>query len=410
MQQSFLQKQIQKNIFKQKLISNICLSICSLFTLNIANNVYCNFISPSPTSKQKNSFFKYADLVQLPAFLFLFYQSLKIRREDVDNTLTKSSLTKEVLNELRYFYDEDEKENDIYSSLTPKDIENLTKVIDFSGLPYLQQYEIIQSLILVAHLNPVVAKNLKSPLLPCQFKINQDMLMGGNISHGKKSIKKGLISIQNYLDITAITHELLHAKQIMDGAFLPQELDIYSHLMAEAHGRSLNLILSATDNTTGYFVKMRNPMGNWIKKILKIQKHYISQNNKCISEREKLGKAQERTMGILMKCLIEGNDDLREKIIQRYCYDQLNYIELEEMHLEVNCWRITYIKEDHEIKEEKLKNILPNLTYDLKLVPHLNDYYSNETGIPQQIESIKISSSQNSVLYDYLKAQKQKTK
>ena len=62
------------------------------------------------------------------------------------------------------------------------------------------------------------------------------------------------------------------------------------------------------------------------------------------------------------------------------------------------------------LQKQIQKNILPNLTYDLKLVPHLNDYYSTETGIPQQIESIKISSSQNSVLYDYLKAQKQKTK
>ena len=39
-----------------------------------------------------------------------------------------------------------------------------------------------------------------------------------------------------------------------------------------------------------------------------------------------------------------------------------------------------------------------------------NEYYSEETGIPQSLEAVKIDSSKPSALYEYLNTNKQKTK
>ena len=218
-----LKKIIQKKLFAQRFLLNTCLAVSGLYLLNTALNVAYD-IKNQIENKAKPSQLTYLNVINLILFSFLFKTGLKIRRKEPDIILKQPSVSKTVLNKLCYLYENEEKKDDIYSSLTPKDIENLCKRIDFSDLSEAEQHYILQRLILTADSNPVVSKILKSELLPCSLKIDNGINCGGHISHAEKVIKRGNIYIHDYLDSISVTHELLHAKQIMDGSFLLKEL------------------------------------------------------------------------------------------------------------------------------------------------------------------------------------------
>lgn len=399
---------VQKKLFWQRFGLNFSIAWFGLFLLNTSISTALD-VKERIENKESVTKLKLSNIINLILFSYLFNVSLKLRKKEPDVLLKNSSVAKSVLDDLRYFYDKEE-DDDIYSSLKPKDIENLCKQIDFSPLSYSEQYDILQGLIVIANNNPVVAKILKSNLLPSTIHIDDSLFFGGQLVHGETIIKKGHILIQNHLDITSVAHEFFHAKQCMDGAFLPKELRSYASLMAEAQAKALNLILSVSTNHTGYFIEYRSEINNWVKQIRNLQLFEVQKENLPLSRRAKIGKAQERTMGIIMKCLIEGNEGLREQTAQSLCKNQLSQSDLDEMHFTVSNWRNLYIKEGHEIKEEKLKKILPSLSKELKLIPLLNKYYSEETGIPQSLEAVKIYSSKPSALYEYLNTNKQKTK
>lgn len=400
---------VQKKLFWQRFGLNFSIAWCGLFLLNTSISTALD-IKQRIENKESVFNLKLANIINIILFSYLFNVSLKLRKKEPDILLKNPSVAKPVLDELRYFYDKEEEKDDIYSSLNSKDIEKLCKQIDFSPLSYSEQYDILQGLIVVANNNPVVAKILKSNLLPSTIHIDDSLFVSGQLVHGEKVIKKGHILIQNHLDITSIAHEFFHAKQCMDGAFLPKELRMYASLMAEAQTKALNLILSISTNHTGYFVEYRSDLNNWVKQIRNLQLFEVQKENLTLSRRAKIGKAQERTMGIIMKCLIEGDEGLREQIAQSLCKNQLSQNDLDEMHFTVSNWRNLYIKEGHEIQEEKLKKNLPSLSKELKLIPLLNEYYSTETNIPQSLEAIKIYSSKPSILSEYLNTGKQKTK
>lgn len=399
---------VQKKLFWQRFGLNFSITWFGLFLLNTSISTSLD-IKQRIENKESFTKLKLSNIINLILFYYLFNVSLKLRKQEPDVLLRKPSAAKPVLDDLRYFYDKEE-DDDIYSSLKPKDIENLCKKIDFSPLSDSEQYAILQGLIVTAHNNPVVAKILKSNLLPSTLRIDDSLLVSGQLIHGEKIIKKGHILIQDHLDITAVAHELFHTKQCMDGAFLPKELRSYASVMTEAQAKALNLILTVTPNHTGYFIEYRSEINNWVKQIRNLQLFEVQKENLPLSRRAKIGKAQERTMGIIMKCLIEGDEGLREQIAQSLCKNQLSKWDLAEMHFTVANWRDYYIKEGYEIQEEKLKKILPSLSKELKLIPLLNEYYSEETGIPQSLEAVKIDSSKPSALYEYLNTNKQKTK
>ena len=66
--------------------------------------------------------------------------------------------------------------------------------------------------------------------------------------------------------------------------------------------------------------------------------------------------------------------------------------------------------EDYKVKEEIIPQMIPTLKNELKLIPLMDEYFSNETGIKQSISAIKINSCKNNALHDYLSIQKQKIK
>ncbi len=404
-----LKKIVQKKLFAQRFLLNTCLAVSGLYLLNTALNVAYD-IKNQIENKAKPSQFTYLNVINLILFSFLFKTGLKIRRKEPDILLKQPSVSKTVLNKLCYLYENEEKKDDIYSSLTPKDIENLCKRIDFSDLAISEQHYILQRLILTANTNPVVSKILKSDLLPCSLKIDDTMNCGGHITHASQVIKRGSIYIHDYLDPISVTHELLHAKQIMDGSFLLKELRYYGSLMNEAQAKALNLIIESNINPEYYPFHFNPEEKVWPKKITN---HFLQTDEKeniNLSKRAKLAKAQEKTMGVIIKCLQEEDDKLRENMIQSFCDNKLSKQDLEYMNQTINSWRDFYIKEDYKAKEEIIPQMIPTLKNELKLIPLMDEYFSNETGIKQSISAIKINSCKNNAVYDYLSSQKQKTK
>lgn len=404
-----LKKIVQKKLFAQRFLLNTCLAVSGLYLLNTTLSIACD-VKNHIENKAKPSQSTYLNIINLILFSFLFKTGLKIRRKEPDILLKEPSVSKTVLNKLCYLYDREEQQDDVYSSLTKKDIENLCKRIDFSSLTNTEQYHILQNMILTANANPIASKILKSELLPCSLKIDNNLDCGGHISHAAQAIKRGTIYIYDSLDYIAVTHEFLHAKQIMDGAFLLKDLRYYSSLMNEAQAKALNLIIESNINPEYYPFYFNAEEKVWPKKITN---HFlqISENETTnLPERTKRAKAQEKTMGVIMKCLLEENEQLRENIAQSYCDNKLSKQDLEYMNNTMNSWRRYYIKDDYKRKEEGISKILPSLKNELNLIPLMDDYFSTETGIKQSVASIKISSCKNSAIYDYLSNQKQKTK
>jgi hypothetical protein len=212
------------------------------------------------------------------------------------------------------------------------------------------------------------------------------------------------------LDPISVTHELLHAKQIMDGAFLLKDLRYYSSLMNEAQAKALNLIIESNIDPEYHPFHFNSEEKVWPKKITNHFLQTDENENINLSKRAKLAKAQEKTMGVIIKCLQEENDKFRENMIQSFCDNKLSKQDLEYMNNTMNSWRRYYIKDDYKRKEEGISKILPSLKNELNLIPLMDDYFSTETGIKQSVASIKISSCKNSAIYDYLSNQKQKTK
>jgi len=153
----------------------------------------------------------------------------------------------------------------------------------------------------------------------------------------------------------------------------------------------------------------RNPsdccLSNWEKTLYTSQLQKAKKQHPLLSERELKGKTEEMCIGILMKCLLESDKKLREEIFVTTCgsfsskTDKLNF--------NTYClnWRKNYINEDVLKRENELLSILKHtpsiIQHEVNMIPDFNAYFTAETGIPQDIRSIKISKQKPTALFQF---------
>ncbi len=413
MNSQILSPYLQKKTQKTKTTLYLCCLGSLLLSTIQANSLYKNTNEFLNQKKLENKEKKYSlfhvlfPLTTTILSIFLTFETIKYLKKFPFNKKRKTSVSKDVLNQLCYVNTPQNKHPSPFDPLTKKDIENLVQTIDFSALKKQEQLIILQNLIVIAHSSPLASKILKSNLRSAIIEVDKNLSYGGLASFSPEHDIDGKIIIQNVCDPLSITHEIFHLKQAQDGAFCLKDLHHYLHLMNEAQAKGLNYVLNFATNLECRKYNLSNEtLSDWENTLYYSQFDKIKKQNPTLLERELQGKTEERAIGVLMKCLLEDDEKKREEIFNTEgCFfsstnDRINF--------NTFCfeWRSTYINETVLNLEEKTKEILTHtpkiIQHEVDCVKDFNAYFSYETGIQQDIKNIKIAThDKNNALFQF---------
>ena len=362
MSSQILSQYLQKNTKKIRTTLYLCFLGSLILSTHQASILYKKtnkFLDQQKleNKEKKNSLFQMIfPLTTMILSIFLTLETIKHLKKLPSNRKRKISVEQDVLNQLSYVNIPQKKSPSPFDPLTQKDIENLVRTIDFSGLKKQEQQIILQNLIIIAHSSPLASKILKSNLRPAILKVDKNLSWRGLAAFSPEHDIDGKITIQDVCDPLSITHEIFHLKQAQDGAFCLKALHHYLHLMNEAQAKGLNYVLNfATALECRKYNLSNEALPDWENTLYYTQFDKIKKQNPAISERELQGKTEERAIGILMKCLLEDDEKKREEIFNAEgCFfsssnDKINF--------NTFCfeWRSTYINEAVLNLEEKTK-------------------------------------------------------
>ncbi|MBQ8251703.1 MAG: hypothetical protein IJY92_07350 [Alphaproteobacteria bacterium] len=410
MSASILQNRLQKNTHKKRKIFFLCYLASLAFSVYqgtiLLNNSIEFFDKKQQTQKKQSLFNILSPLITTGLWIFITRKAFKLLNELFPNKLREISVSPDVLQQLCYVKHPPQNTPSIYDPLTENDIKNLTTYIDFSHLKKSEQQFILQDLIITSYSSPFVAKLLKSKIRAATLFIDKNLYCAGISDFAPEIDVEGKIILQNFDNPLVATHEIFHLKQAQDGSYCLKNLNHYLHLINEAQAQGLNYILNYEITTE---CQKRNPsdswLSNWEKTLYTSQLQKAKKQHPLLSERELKGKTEEMSIGILMKCLLESDKKLREEIFVTTCgsfsskTDKLNF--------NTYClnWRKNYINEDVLKRENELLSILKHtpsiIQHEVNMIPDFNAYFTAETGIPQDIRSIKISKQKPTALFQF---------
>lgn len=398
-------QQIEKNTNNSKRKLYLC---CILSTLLSGYYGYALIQSINDYTKQKNENKNpKISKILLPLTIsilsiFLTSESFKYTFKLSLNKKRKKSVSKEILNQLFYINKPQNNKCTLYDPLTPSDIKELVKTIDFSQLESETQKNILQNIITVAHSSPFVAKIIKSKLRASSIQIDKNLNCGGIACFSNEIETEAKIKIKDDKNILAIIHEIFHLKQAKDGSYCSKELYHYLHLMNEAQAKGLNFITDyAVQEECVQLGLMKKNFISWKNKLYFSQLKKISHENKHLTPREQKGKAEERTIGILMKCLLESSPKKRVQFFESNCGTFSSKSDQKDFQEYCDSWRNTYINdailERENVFNKKLTHTANILQYEISKIPEFDSYFTHETGIQQNIKNIKITSDNNAL-------------
>lgn len=406
----FLKNRLHKKINQFKVVMYLCVLASFLFVAKESYYMAADIKEKISTKKRnENNSNLLLHSLGILFYSFLTYMGIKeVKRLPVPSK--RPTVSDKTLSSL--IYCKSTEQTNPYTPLTEEDIINLTKKLDFSSLDDKTQYKILQNIIRASSASPFVAKILKSDLLTSTIQVDPTLKKGGVIGFGETLFKKASIKVQTIQSAIPILHEIFHARQVKDGASFLSDLNHYARLTNEASAKALDLILYTKTNLISPFLSITyNP--KWVRKILDNRLQKEKYLKPILTYRQK-GFAEEETIGIIMKCLLESDPKKRETIVHRFCGNILNEADCIEMHLECEDWRQSYITNAILQKEEDLEEKLthtPNLIYEINYVSFFDSYNSAETHIPQSFESIKISKNEpHNILFKFFNQDKQNLK
>lgn len=393
----------------------LCFTASALFSC-VQGTIFFYKLKNDTSEKKSLSFF----LDKLQHLLLAFFSlsllgiSLKEIKKLPKNKKRTPTVSDNILAQLSYGNMPRDCSNDIYNPLTPNDIKNLVQKLDFSNLKEEEQHLILQNIIIVSDLSPFVAKIIKSDFQTSTIRIDNELNFQGTAKFLPEIISNGLISLKIPEDPIAIAHEIFHLKQAYDGAHASKYFYHYTHLLNEAQAEGINFI-TKFNLYQGYAKvnKTKNPLPKWEKDLFYTQLNHIKKKYPTLSEREQQAKGEELLIGVLMKCLLESDEQKREEIFKNACKKNLTYNDRIDFNAYISRWRNIYINEHVLMYEEKINNILQHqpqiVQQDLERVPLFEAYFTNETGVPQSISEIKLSKKNPyNALYTYQKTTRQK--
>lgn len=350
----FLKNRLHKKINQFKVVMYLCVLASFLFVAKESYYMAADIKEKIYTKKRNgnNSNLPLHSLGIL-VYSFLAYMGIKeVKRLPIPSK--RPTVSDKTLFSL--IYCKSTEQANLYTPLTEEDIINLTKKLDFSSLDDKTQYKILQNIIRASSASPFVAKILKSDLLTSTIQVDSTLKKGGVIKFGETLFKKASIKVQTIQSAIPILHEIFHARQVKDGASFLSDLNHYARLTNEASAKALDLILYTKTNLISPFLSITyNP--KWVKKILDNRLQKEKYLKPILTSRQK-GFAEEETIGIIMKCLLESDPKKRETIVHRFCGNILNEADCIEMHLECEDWRQSYITNAILQKEEDLEEKL----------------------------------------------------
>ena len=404
---------LQKNTEKKRATFYLCclgsliLSAFQTAILYSNTNEFLNQPKLENKEKKLSLFHVIFPLTSTILSFFLTFETFKNLKKLHTNKKREISVSKDVLNQLYYINPSQNKTPSIYDPLTEKDIKNLVKTIDFSPLEKPIQQSVLQNLITVSHSSPFVAKILKSELRTASIHIDPNLHCGGIANFSPYIDTEGKVTIQDHYNVLAIAHEFFHLKQAQDGAFCLKKLHHYVHLINEAQAKGLNYVLNFAINEECKKLNLSNTdLMDWENTLYYSQFEKVKQTHPTLNERELQGKAEEKSIGVLMKCLLEDDEKKREEIFKSECASFTSIEDKLKFHDYCFDWRTRYIDEavlkwEKDIKST-LKHIPETIQSEVDLIPEFNDYFSYETGIQQDIKNIKIAAhDKNNALFQF---------
>ncbi len=393
----------------------LCLA-ASAFLSCIQGSILIYKLKNDTSEKKSLSFFSDKLLQALLTFLSISLTLLALKeiKKLPKNKQLTPSVSDDVLAQLAYRNTTSPCGNDIYNPLTANDIKNLVRKLDFSNFKEEEQRFILQNIIIVSDLSPFVAKVIKSDFQPSLVEINKDLCFQGSAAFAPELMSKGILSLKMVEDPIAISHEIFHLKQAYDGAHASKHFYHYIHLLNEAQAEGLNFITKF--NLYQGYAKLngtKNPLAKWEKDLFYTQLNKTKKQYPTLSEREQQAKGEELLIGVLMHCLLESDDEKRAEIFKNACGKPLTFNDKSDFNTYVSRWRSIYIDEQVLKYDEKLTSILQHqpeiVQHELKRLPLFEAYFTNETGVPQSISKIKLSTkSPYNALYTYQKTSLQK--
>ncbi len=411
MSASILQNRLQKNTHKKRKIFFLCYLASLAFSVYqgsiLLNNSIEFFDKKKQSSKEHSLFNILSPLITTSLWIFITRKTFKLLNELFPNKKREISVSSDVLQQLCYVKYPSKNTTSVYDPLTETDIKNLTTYIDFSHLKKSEQQFILQDLIITAYYSPLVAKILKSKIRTATLLIDKNLYCSGISDFAPEIDIEGKIILQNFDNPLVTAHEILHLKQAQDGSYCLKNLNHYLHLINEAQAQGLNYVLNyEITNECQQHNSSKNDLTNWEKTLYTSQLKKIKKQHPTLSERERKGKTEEMSIGILMKCLLESDKKLREEIFVTACGPFSSKTDKANFNTYCLNWRKTYINEDVLKRENEVSSILKHtpsiIQHEVNMIPDFNTYFTTETGIPQDISRIKISKQQPIALFQFI--------
>lgn len=280
----------------------------------------------------------------------------------------KKSVSKNILDSLNF--QSNNADNTLYSSLKKSDIEKFVSHIDLSSISKEKQLFLLQQIIEASNKHPSLAKLFKNDFLPTTIIYKDDIKYHGALLHEKDVIVQSEIHLKPQSEFRTFLHEIIHAKQSIDGAFNFKKLSYFAEFINEAQAKAYTLLLEKNE-------------AEWINKIIDHTLKQIKQTNPNLSIREQQGKAEESTIALLSKCLITEHDfKVTRNLLDQYCPNVLNETEITKLYQLCLIWRLGYENKKVTRLAQKLNTGLKISNNEAFLFKQLTRYIQNNALIP----------------------------
>ncbi len=378
MPSDFLKERLIKNTKKHKF-----LKWCYI-TIGLLGSLYCTLQlnkKVPPPKQSETSLFSLDKKHILQAFLFFSICLSSASSISLSFYYPRKKRTpKSVLNHLKFSSSNEETSNP-YTPLSKRDIKKILSKVDLSHLSEEKQIFFLQNLIDVSNKHPSLAKLFKQELIPTTIKHKAALKSIGSISHPTDVIQKGLINLSPKSNFLTFIHELIHAKQILDGTFYFKRLLPFAAFINEAQAKAYTMLLKKEEEAV-------------MHKIVTARRSILKNENHLLNDKELQGKAEEESVAVIINCLIsEHNLTVTRDTLSKFCPNALTAEESLDIYKLCLLWRISYENKNLKNLSQKINRGLKISSKEICAFSHLDAYFQNKTTIPVCIRQTHITQS-----------------